>query len=232
MKPRPRRPVKIVPVPGRRRSVERFDPLPRRFEIVRGGDLHVPGIAVHDVDLVPRALGEKRLVGRVDPRAAGGDGGGEDLAPETLGRLREIDALAGNGVDDDGALGAPLDPLHRVARLQRRDRRAVRQRRVDRPIDQAGRHERTRRVVNQHDIREGDHGIEGVGHRVLAALAARDDSYRRHARRVDTRQRQRGRSRRHHDDDLGDPRVSQERLDAVLQHRPAADVEHLLRLFG
>jgi hypothetical protein len=26
--------------------------------------------------------------------------------------------------------------------------------------------------------------------------------------------------------------VSQERLDAVLQHRPAADVEHLLRLFG
>ena len=40
-------------------------PLPRRLEIVRGGDLHVPGIAVDDVDLIACALGEHRLVGRV-----------------------------------------------------------------------------------------------------------------------------------------------------------------------
>ena len=75
-------------------------PLARGLEIVRRRDLHVPGIAVHDVYLIARALGKRGFVGRLDAGASGLHGGGEHVAAESLRRLRQVDGLARNGLDD------------------------------------------------------------------------------------------------------------------------------------
>ena len=116
--------------------------------------------------------------------------------------------------------------LHR----QRDDRGAVRRGRVDGPRDHVRGHERTRGVVNQHDL----------GRRRTASNAFATESCRR-APPATTRHpglagaigRRRGRElRRQRDDDVVDPRVRREGVDAPLEDRPAADLEQLLRRPG
>jgi hypothetical protein len=180
---------------------------------------------------IARALGERGFVGRLYAGSPHRDSRREHIARESLRCLREIHGVARNGLDNDGRARLERDTLHRIACLDRRDRRAVRLRRVDRPLDQRGADERPRGVVNQHDLGVGADAIERGRHRVLAAIAAghgvdlgptavlpfvRQQSVRRSISRQD-------------DDDFRDQRMRVKRAQAVLEHRPAADVEHLLR---
>ncbi len=109
-----------------------------------------------DVDDVAGALGERRLVGRLDAGLAQRDRVPQHLDAESLRRLRQENHFAGNRLDNlHGALHAP-DALHGVAHRLRRDRRAVFSRGANGPADQIARHQRTRRVVNEHDLGAAD----------------------------------------------------------------------------
>ena len=49
---------------------------------------------------------------------------------------------------------------------------------IDRAPDQLRRHQRTRRIVNHHDVRIARHRGERVGDGILSPLAAFDDLHR------------------------------------------------------
>ena len=67
-----------------------------------------------------------------------------------------------------------ITTLDRIGRLQRGNRRAVRDRRLDGARNQRRRNERPRGIVDHHDLRARRERTESVRHRVLAALATFD----------------------------------------------------------
>ena len=148
-------------------------------------------------------------------------------AAEALRRLREVDRLARDRLDDRAVA---VDALDGVARLQRGDGRAMRRGGVDGPVDQIRADKRPRRVVDEHDVGPLADRVEGVGDGILAALAANGGPQlgRDAAGHLAERHR-RGRPLRQDQDDFVDARVGVKRGQTVLQHRPAANVEQLLR---
>ena len=133
---------------------------------------------------------------------------------ERLGRLGQEDALARHrALDHDGprAPGGACQ-LHRVARRERRQRRARFHRGVDRARDEIGARERARRVVDDHDVRAAADGVEPVSAPSPAAARRR----RRRATACRARARSagdvRGQVRRQHHDDLVDALVLREQL--------------------
>ena len=151
-------------------------------EILFCRDLHVSRFSCHDVHRMTGALGERRLVGGFDAGSPERDSRGEHFAAEALRRLGEKDLVPRDRFDDERAVRMALDPLDRVARFDRGDGRAVRGRSLDRAIDHRGADERSRGVVNQHDLGRRIDAREGVRHRILAAGAAGHDRQRPHGR--------------------------------------------------
>jgi hypothetical protein len=172
-------PVQIVPVPDAQASHaaarSRQQPLGHR-EVLRGGDLQVADLALHQVHGMAGQLGEHRLV-----RGLGLRRERQRLAQhadtERLGRLCEEDVAPREGADHT-PLHAALD---RIEGGQRRDGRAVSRCGRHRALDQPGAHERPRRVVDDHDV----DGIPDLGeacrHRVAPPGAAGDRHDRRRA---------------------------------------------------
>ena len=72
----------------------------RRAEVVGGRDLHVLRVALDDVHGVPGLLRQRRFVGRLDAATAERDRVPQDVAPERLRRLRQVDRLARQRLDD------------------------------------------------------------------------------------------------------------------------------------
>ena len=124
-------------------------PLGRR-KILGSRDLQVAGIAVHQVHAMSGALGQHRFIGRVGGMRRLRQRVAQHVDAKRLRRLRQEDLVARNRVDDE-ALG--IASLDGIGRRQRRNRRAEPDRGIDRPPDQLWRHQRTRRVVNHHDVR-------------------------------------------------------------------------------
>ena len=121
-------------------------------------------------------------------------------------------------------------PLHRVAGRNGHDGGARLGGGVDRALDRRRVHERPGGVVDQHDVARRRHGVEPVRHRVLSPVPARDQ-----ATPPDGAGTAGGASTH-----SGGPTTMtsltrsarQERVDAPLEHRPAAEVEQLLRHRG
>ena len=139
-----------------------------RLEIAGGRDLHVRRIALDDVDPVPGLLGEHRFVGRLHARAAQRDRRAQDVAPERLRRLREIDLFARESSPTmtaadplapraspcrcagSAAIAAPCSTAASIAREIR-----------------SGRDERPCGIVHEHTIRRRARHDRSVGHRIL-----------------------------------------------------------------
>ena len=123
-----------------------------QFQVVWRRDLQVAHVPVDDVDAMTGLLREHGLVGRIAICAGLRQCLTQHAHAKRLRRLGEKDFLA-----RQSALNHPcrIGPLDRVGRLQGCDRRPVLDRRGDRAFDEPGRHERSRRVVNQDDIRTG-----------------------------------------------------------------------------
>ena len=105
-------------------------------------------------------------------------------------------------------------------------------RRVDHPTDEGGAGKRPGGIVHQHDLARGLHEGERIGHRILPPCAAGHDTHRagpglRQARR----QRIEVRCRQRHDD-LVHVGVCRQQRQAALEHRPAVEVDELLRTAG
>jgi hypothetical protein len=82
--------------------------------------------------------------------------------------------------------------------------------------------------VHEHDLAVRRHRVERVGHRVLPPLPSRDD--RDGLAGAAQRRRRRGRElARQHDDEVAHAGMGIEGHEAVLQQRPAVDLEQLLR---
>jgi hypothetical protein len=111
-----------------------------------------------------------------------------------------------------------------VADRHGHDGGAVRRRRFDGARDDVGADEGPGRIVNQDDVGLGADRGEGVGHGILAPLAA---GHQRHAGEPPGRRRQH--VRRHRDDDVGNRRMRAEGVHRSLEQRAAAHVEQLLR---
>ena len=137
----------------------------------------------------------------------------EHVATERLRRLREEDRRRAAALREcvrDRRSGVRL--LHRVADRQRRDRRAVLARRLDRALDQIGADKRPRRVVNHDEVGCRRHARERVGHRVLTPRAAVDDTSPARSARLETPSRHRAGG--HRDDDLVDRGHASSAVDA------------------
>ena len=194
-------------------------------EIVRRRDLHIALVAGHDAHRVSGALGQHRVVGRVDAARGGRQRVFEDAPAESLRRLRQPDLLARQRLGDD--LAIEIDALHGVARSHGRHRRAVLGRGRDHAIDQPDVGERPRGVVHENRIdARGERG-KPQPHGILPALAAGDEAARAR-RRTDERRPGRHERRRQDDDELIDARMHVEHFHAALQHRPAAEIEQRL----
>ena len=218
-------PVQVVPRADAQRR--RPHPLPRRGQIVGGGDFHVSRISVDDMHLVSRVFGEGGLVGAFGAGPPRGDRGGEHGPAKPLRRLREVHALARDRFRDH----ASGHTLHGIARLHGRDRRAVRAGRLDRSGNQIGAHERASRVMDEHHLGRCVDRVESIGHGVLPPGAPRHQAYigwllpriaRERNRHVHELERQ-------DQDNLRYLWMLEECRGAVLQDRSAADVEHLFR---
>jgi hypothetical protein len=174
---------------------------------------------------VSSALGEHRFIGRVTGRARLRERVAQDVDAKRLRRLRQED-LAPRDRVDDYTFG--IASLHRVGGRERGNRRAEPRRRIDRAADEIERDERPRRVVNDHQLRAARQAGEGVGDGILAAFAAFDDRdrLRTAAQILGNAGRQLARQR---DNDIGNPIVREERVDAVLKDRPPAKRKELLR---
>ena len=130
---------------------------------------------------VPGAFGQHRFIsgrggirgGR--RRSSCGDRRLQHLAPERLRRLREENLFTWQGLDDDAATGRH-DPLHGIAHRQRGDRCAVRDGAFDRARDDVARDKRPRRIVDEDDVDRLGHGGERIGHRILSAFSASDQT--------------------------------------------------------
>ena len=180
-------------------------------------------------------LSQRGLVGPLRPAAAERDGFGQHLAAKRLRGLGEEHRLACHrplhdavSATDRVALAeraACRRPLDRVARREGDDRRAGLGRGVDGRLNRRGVDERPGRVVNQHDVGHRRHRVEPVGHRVLAPRSAGDEPNPFPAQALGRRVDPLG---RHDDDQVGDAPAREERVEAPLEHRPAAEVEQLL----
>ena len=116
-------------------------------QILRRRDLDVRRLAVDEPHRVPGPLGQRRFVGRIDAVRPSASASRSTSRRKACGVCaRKIDSRASVSRDDQPAIGsghpAPLEasaPLHRVARLNRRERRARFRRRGNRPRDQVAR---------------------------------------------------------------------------------------------
>ncbi len=135
--------------------------------VVSRRDLDVAGISRHHLHAMAGALGERGFVGRILRAVSEGHDLVEDVAPETLRRLREVQLLAREAAKRPAPLACLFDPLHRVVHRDCRNRRAVDARGVRDTRDDVDRDERPRGVVHEHDRRVGGQRCRAVGHRVL-----------------------------------------------------------------
>ncbi len=199
----------------------------RRLEIGCRRDFHVRRITRDDVHRITGVLRKRGLVGRLDAAAPDGHGFLEHLAPKGLRRLRHVDRVPRQRLDDHRRRVRVLDALHGVVDRHRHDRGAMIARAVDRARDHVRPHERPGCVVNQHDLRVACNRIERVGHRCLTRVAALDHSDAAEPGRRCTDQRARQR-----DDHFADARMRHERVHRLLKNAPAANLEKLLRHAG
>ena len=180
MSGRPRdQPMQVVAVAdaqrrARLRPAAADEALGRR-EVVGGRDLQVARIAVDEVHAMSGTLGEHGFIGRIGGATCLRQRVAKHIDAKRLRRLREEDLVARNRLDDE-ALG--IASLDRVGRRQRRNRRTEPDGGIDRAPDQIRRHERTRRIVNHHDIRLRRHPGERLRDGILPPLAAFDDLHR------------------------------------------------------
>ena len=133
-----------------------------RSQIRRGRDLHVRRVALDDVDRVAGLLGQRGFVGGLDARRGRARRVRQHVAPECLRRLRQVDRLARDGAVDHRPSAAARRASPCRSPASRRSRRRARPRASIAPRDQLRRHERPRRVVDQHDFGVRGHGVEGV----------------------------------------------------------------------
>ena len=140
--------------------------------ILGRGDLQVTRIALHEMHVMPRRFGEHRLVGGVGRRGRDRQRVAEDADAERLWRLRQEDLVARQRAADDAPRVAAL---HRIARLQRSDRRAVFHGGVDGSLEQRRRHQRPRRVVNDDHLRARRHRANRIGDRILPPFTPLDE---------------------------------------------------------
>ena len=167
-------------------------------------DLDVRRLALDEPHRVAGALGERRLVGRVDAALRRAPARRAALAPKRLGRLREVDRLARQRFDDERvpvagraspcrAPAAPpaRRPLSTAAAIVREIRSALANGRAASWITT------TSLVVAR--------GLERVRHRILPPRAAGDDPHRLR-RGTQIRRRIGGQLGRQRDDDVVDRR--------------------------
>ena len=123
-----------VPAHGRRRPLARAPSRSAGVVIFR-----FVGLALDDAHAMPGPLGERRFVGRFDARRAQRHGVASTSRRNACGVCaRKIDLARESSRRSPAATAARLDALHRVAHRQRRDRRTVLRRGVDRRDDELG----------------------------------------------------------------------------------------------
>jgi hypothetical protein len=144
----------------------------RDLEIARRRNLQIPEVTLDELNVMPRLLGQRRFVGGVigdHQRVA------QHVDAKRLRRLGEINVLAWKRFENASSGVSAFD---RIAGPERRDRRAVFDRRVNGAADQRLCHQRSRCVMNDDDIGMRRNELEGMAHGILAPLAARDDLQR------------------------------------------------------
>jgi len=141
-------------------------------EILRGGQLHVGRIAFKGRHRQSRPFRKRGVVGEIAPALAGGTAMRLEnhVEPERLRRLRHAQPRPLRSRFD---VSGVADQLDGVGDRDSWYRRAGARRRVDRPRDQSGRDEWSRRVVDQHDVGLlAGEGFQAGMHRGLAGCPA------------------------------------------------------------
>ena len=140
-------------MPTRRRAGSPTVAAARASQILGGRDLHVRRFALDDVHAVAGALGQRRFVGRLDarrgparsPRPGRRAGTPAASAPERSCRAESSRRSPAAGSAGATRLTVSLTGSAAIAAPCSSGR-------VDRARDQVRRHERPRRVVDQHDV--------------------------------------------------------------------------------
>jgi hypothetical protein len=182
-----------------------------------------------------------RMAGPFDERRLVGDLTGqrervaEDLAPECLRRLRQKDRLPRECFADVGSgvsrTRETTGELHRVARLQRRERRARFRRRTDRIRDETRAREGTRGIVNDDHVSTRGDVLKRVRDRILPALAPADD-VKRLGRMLEIGGRGIRQIPGQRDDHLVDEGMREERPDTALEYGASGDRQQLFGVRG
>ena len=219
-------PVKVVP-----RAHTRHE---RRLvtgarEVIRRRDFHVSIISFDNHHRQSSPFGQHRLVGRFLVPGAERNDLRHHVTTKSLRRLREPDLRPRHAFAHQA--GAEVTALHRVPGHQRRNRRAGRHRRGEDPVDQRGRGEGSRCVVNQHHVGLARHRGGAQPHRVLAPRASGHDAARA-PRRADQGRGGVDQRRRQHHHKLAHGRMGIAERHAVFEKRAPADFQQLLRPVG